>query len=189
MKDKAVYEAVSRVASNGGVIGFMVCPVGKKSQEIYMSSEVISFGLQNNSFEVKDVKLSNNGKPRGCNGFLLSKLPVIETEDEGNVNIKLYRVLLYIVRELGIKEDIKKAVKFTKIGMTASCSVTIILDEFKDMDLTVANRELEKNLKFYHKHMPKEMKGVFDKVKGTVEEKGYTVVTVSSLLVKGVIEK
>ena len=33
------------------------------------------------------------------------------------------------------------------------------------------------------------MKGVFDKVKGTVEEKGYTVVTVSSLLVKGVTEK
>ena len=146
MKDKAVYEPVSRVASNGEVIGFMVCPVGKKSQEIYMSSEVISFGLQQKTFEVKDVKLSNNGKPRGYNGFLLSKLPVIDLEDDNKVNIRLYKVLLFIVKELGVYEDIKKAVKFSKVGVMTNCSVTIILDEYQDMDLEVANTELKKKI-------------------------------------------
>lgn len=189
MKDKAIYEAVSRVASNGEVIGFMVCPKGKKSQEIYMSSEVISFGLQQKTFEVKDVKLSNNGKPRGCNGFLLSKLPVIDLEDDKKINLKLYKVLLFIVKELGVYEDIKKVVKFTKVGIITNCSVTIILDEYKDMDLEVANTELKKNLKFYYKHLSKEMKEVCDKIEGIVEEKGYTVITVSSSLVKGVKEK
>ena len=73
--------------------------------------------------------------------------------------------------------------------MTTSCSVTIILDEFKDMDLEVANKELQKTLKFYYKYLSKEMKSVCDKIEGTVEEKGYTIITVSSTLVKGVKEK
>ena len=184
MKGKLVYEAVSRVASDKKIIGFMVRPVGKKN-EVYMSIDVISFGLSENTFEIKDVKLGNSGKPRGCNGFLLSKLPIVDLEDNNKVNIKLYRVLLFVVRELGIDEDIKKSIKFGKIGIMTNCSIRIQLDDYIDMDIDAANEDLMKTLKFYLKHLPKEMKGFADKIEGTVEEKGYTMITVSASLVKG----
>lgn len=185
MKGKMVYEAVSRVASDKKIIGFMVRPVGKKSNEVYMSIDVISFGLSENTFEIKDVKLGNSGKPRGCNGFLLSKLPIVDLKDNNSVNMKLYRVLLFVVRELGIDDDIKKAIKFGRIGVTANCSVRVLLEDYEDMDINVANDDLSKTLKFYLKHLPKDLKGFVDKIEGTVEEKGYTMLTVFASLVKG----
>lgn len=184
MKGKLVYEAISRVASDNKIIGFMVRPIGKRN-EVYMSIDVISFGLSESAFEIKDVKLGNSGKPRGCNGFLLSKLPIVNLEDNNSVNIQLYRVLLFVVRELGIDDDIKKAIKFGKVGIIANCSVRIQLAEYESMDVDVANEDLNKTLRFYFKHLPKELKGFVDKIEGTVEEKGYTMVTVSSSLVKG----
>ena len=73
MKAKTVYVALSRVVSEDKeVIGFKDKPKYKRSNPIYMSTEVICFGLQNKNFEIVDVKLGGNGKPRGTNGFLLS---------------------------------------------------------------------------------------------------------------------
>jgi hypothetical protein len=188
MKGKLVYEAISRVASDKKIIGFMVRPIGKKN-EVYMSIDVISFGLSEDTFEIKDVKLGNSGKPRGCNGFLLSKLPIVDLEDNNSVNIKLYRVLLFVVRELGIDEDIKKAIKFGRIGITANCSVRVQLEEYESMDVDAANDDLGKTLRFYLKHLPKELKGFVEKIEGTVEEKGYTILSVSASLVKGEDER
>lgn len=184
MKDIVVYEAVSRVASNNEVIGFMVVPMNKKGKEVYMSIEVISFGLSQKTFEIRDVKISSSGKPRGCNGFLLSKLPVIDLNNGDDVNLKLYRVLLFIVKELGVDKDIKKMVKFNKVGIMAHSSVRVCLSDYKDMNLDVANEDLNKILKFYLKHLPKDFKGYCEKIEGTVEEKGYTVLTVSKSLVR-----
>ena len=184
MKDTVVYEAVSRVVSNNEVIGFMVVPMNKKGKEVYMSIEVISFGLSQKTFEIRNVKLSSSGKPRGCNGFLLSKLPIIDLNSSDEVNLKLYRVLLFVVRELGIDTDIKKSIKFNKIGIMAHSSVRVCLKDYKDMNLDVANEDLNKLLKFYLKHLPKDFKGFCEKIEGTVEEKGYTVLTVSKSLVK-----
>ena len=73
------YKAISRVVKDKEVIGFMMLPMDKKvKKEIYMPLDVISFGLKEKNFEILNVKLGANGKPRGYNGFYLSKLPVNE---------------------------------------------------------------------------------------------------------------
>ena len=186
MQSHIVYEAVSRVVCDNNVIGFMVRPVGKKSEDIYMSLDVISFGLSQNTFEIKDVKLVSSGKPHGCNGFLLSKLPVVDLIDSKAVNKNLYRVLLYVIKELGVSENLNKFVKFTESGIYSNCSVSLRLFEYSDIENEIANKELNKTLKFYFKHLPKELKSFCDKIVGTVEENGNIIITVSKSLVKEV---
>ena len=102
MNNIIMYEAVSRVVKDNKVIGFMVRPKDKKKEQVFMSLDVLSFGLSQRTFEIKDVKLGNNGKPRGCNGFLLSKLPLVSLEEEDNVKAKLIQVLNYLAPILGI---------------------------------------------------------------------------------------
>ena len=97
MKNVQEYEAVSRVVKDKNVIGLMVRDVTKRKKEVYMSMDVLCFALCENAFGIKDVKIGNNGKPRGSNGFLLSKLPIVELDEEVNIiNINIYYNLLYI---------------------------------------------------------------------------------------------
>jgi hypothetical protein len=99
------YVAVSRVVSGDSVVGFMVAPLEKRSKTVYMSIDVISFGLNHKTFEIQDVKLGSNGKPRGSNGFMLSKLPIISLMDRNETYQRLSAVLRYLLREFGKEND------------------------------------------------------------------------------------
>ena len=184
MKVKTIYDAVSRVVSNDCVIGFMVSPQGKK-KEVYLSLDALSFGLSQGNFEIRNVKLGNNGKPRGYNGFLLSKLPIVSLDDEKAVSLRLYKLLVYLLYELGYYEDISKIVKYDKVGVTLSCSATFYLEEFKDMNKEVAKKEFLKNVKFYQKHLPKGLKEIEVETQGDVDDKGQITLTLSSQMIKG----
>lgn len=182
MKSLIVYEVLSRVVKDEkGVIGFMVKQKYKRSQPIFMSIEVLTFGLSNKNFEVVDVKLGGNGKPRGCNGFLLSKLPIETLLNVDDVQVKLFAVLKYIFNDM----ENDKNISFNKnvVGVTANYTATFKSSDYRNMEIDVAEVELNKTLKFYHKHLPKELKKYLDNIVGSVSEKGILNVTVSKSLV------
>lgn len=184
MRNMQEYEAVSRVVSGKNVIGLMVKESGKSKKDIYMSMDVLCFALCENAFVIKDVKLGNNGKPRGYNGFLLSKLPLVELEEEEIVKKKLTQVLSYLVSALDIKNKEDKSVSYCRMGINQLCILNVKLDEFSEMDIDLANTELGKLLKFYQKHLPKDFKHSCDKITGKVEKNGTTVIHITKSMVK-----
>ena len=181
MNNIIMYEAVSRVVKDNKVIGFMVRPKDKKKEQVFMSLDVLSFGLSQRTFEIKDVKLGNNGKPRGCNGFLLSKLPLVSLEEEDNVKAKLIQVLNYLAPILGIELE---SVNFYKSGAILNCLMNDYLVDYKDMEAEIANFELSKTLKFYDKTMPKELKSLYDRIEGKVDKRGLSTIVICKSLVK-----
>lgn len=181
MNNIVMYEAVSRVVKDNKVIGFMVRPKDKKKEQVFMSLDVLSFGLSQRTFEIKDVKLGNNGKPRGCNGFLLSKLPLVSLEEEDNVKAKLTQVLNYLAPILGIELE---SVNFYKSGAILNCLMNDYLVDYKDMEAEIANFELSKTLKFYDKTMPKELKSLYDRIEGKVDKRGLSTIVICKSLVK-----
>lgn len=182
MNRKLIYEAVSRVVSdNKEVVGFM-CQLKPKKKPIYMSIEVISFGLTNNTFEIENVKLGSNGKPRGSNGFLLSKLPMISLMNLEEVHSKLLVLLKYIIKDM-LDKDTKISFNKDSTGIIATYSVSFFSKEYSDIELSVANQELNSTLKFYLKHLPIEYKGFCDKIDGTVKESGVLNIVVSKNIV------
>lgn len=185
MKSQIVYEVMSRVVKDDKeVIGFMVKQKYKRSHPIFMSIDVLTFGLSNKNFEVVDVKLGANGRPRGCNGFLLSKLPIENLLNIEDVQNKLFVVLKYIFNDM----ENDKNIHFNKnlIGITANYTATFKSSDYRNMEIDVAEVELNKTLKFYQKHLPKELKKYLDTITGSVSEKGILNVTVSKSLVSEV---
>jgi len=184
MKAKTVYIALSRVVSEDKeVIGFMVKPKYKRPIPIYMSTDVICFGLQNKNFEIVDVKLGGNGKPRGCNGFLLSKLPIANMLNKEDVENGLLVVLKVILSEMCYNDT---KIKYTKnlSGMTLTCTATFSHSDYENMEMEIAERELNKTLKFYYKHLQKEYRDLCDGVTGFISDNGNVNVVVSRLLVQ-----
>lgn len=184
MSLKVRYKAISRVVEDKQVIGFMVLPQNKKGKSIYMSLDVISFGLSQKTFEIEDVKLSSNGKPRGCNGFLLSKLPVLDLSDESEVILGLKKVLNYILKN--ICSDMNLDIVYTdgKISLYKTYSASMKLSDYMDLPMDIGNEELRKTLNFYKKHLPDDLKIFFDKIEGVVNKQGITTITVSKSLVR-----
>lgn len=183
MAKKSCYVAVSRVVENNTVIGLMVRPEGVKTKEIFMSLDVISFGLSQKTFEIENVKLSSTGKPRGCNGFLLSKLPIKTLREEKEVKKDLQSVLAYLIKIMDIEKDSSVHCENTKIGVLYECSISAQLSDYVGLKKEIATEELQKTLRFYHKHMIKELKNKYDKLEGTVDEKGVSTITVSKNMV------
>ena len=181
MKNIVKYEAVSRVVKDNQVIGFMVKSIDKKKECIFMSLDVLCFGLSQRTFEIKDVKLGNNGKPRGCNGFLLSKLPLVSLEEEENVKARLVQVIHYLGPILGVDLE---SVNFYKSGAVLNCLMNDYLTDYKDMEENIANFELSKTLRFYDKTMPKELKGNYDKIIGKVDKRGLSTIIICKSMVK-----
>lgn len=184
MKAKTIYVALSRVVSEDKeVIGFMVKPKYKRSNPIYMSTDVICFGLQNKNFEIVDVKLGGNGKPRGTNGFLLSKLPIANMLNKEEVENSLMIVLKVILGEMCYSDT---KIKYSKnlSGMNLTYTASFIHSDYKDMEEEIAEKELNKTLKFYYKHLQKEYKEMCDGVSGFISDNGNVNVVVSRLLVQ-----
>ena len=183
------YIAVSRVVSGNSVVGFMVSPLEKRSKTVYMSIDVISFGLNHKTFEIQDVKLGSNGKPRGSNGFMLSKLPIINLMDRNETYQRLSLVLRYLLKEFGKEND--KSIKYStgQLDTFAKYSATCVLDDYSDMGAEIGTKELKDTLNFYKKHLPKELKSCVDKVECSVSEKGVSTIPVSkNLVIEGVVE-
>ena len=184
MKSLIVYEVLSRVVKDDkGVIGFMVKQKYKRSQPIFMSIEVLTFGLSNKNFEVVDVKLGGNGKPRGTNGFLLSKLPIANMLNKEEVENSLMIVLKVILGEMCYSDT---KIKYSKnlSGMNLTYTASFIHSDYKDMEEEIAEKELNKTLKFYYKHLQKEYKEMCDGVSGFISDNGNVNVVVSRLLVQ-----
>lgn len=185
MESGIIYEVISRVAMNEKIIGFMVKSLNKKSENLFMSLEVINFGLSSGSFKIKNVKLGNNGKPRGYNGFLLSKLPIISIDDnDKEMKNKIYQLLSFIVVNMGVDKDIRNDIEVVKIGIDLKGSLKLVLPEYIDMNIDVANKELDKTIKFYLKALPDDLKKFYKTVKGVVEDKGVIILTVTHSMVK-----
>lgn len=182
MKKRLIYEAVSRVVSDDKeVVGFM-CQLKPKKKSIYMSIEVISFGLTNNTFEIENVKLGSNGKPRGSNGFLLSKLPMISLMNLDEVHSKLLTVLKCVIKDM-VEKDTKISFNKDSTGIIATYSVSFYSKEYSGIELGVAHQELNLILRYYLKHLPNEYKGFCDKIEGTVKETGVLNIVVSKNIV------
>jgi hypothetical protein len=162
----------------------MVKESGKSKKEIYMSMDVLCFALCENAFTIKDVKIGNNGKPRGCNGFLLSKLPLVELDEEEIVKKRLSQVLSYLLSALDVNSKEDKSVSYCRMGINQLCILNVKLDEFSEMDIDLANTEMLKLLKFYQKHLPKELKKYCDKITGKVEKNGVTVIHIMKSMLK-----
>lgn len=183
MKNVQEYEAVSRVVKDKNVIGLMVRDVTKRKKEVYMSMDVLCFALCENAFGIKDVKIGNNGKPRGSNGFLLSKLPIVELDEEVNIKKKLSYILTYLLSALDIKDRDDKTISYCRMGIMETCIISVKLSDYADMDIELANVELNKLLKFYQRHLPKELKGYCESITGKVEKNGMSVIQISKSMV------
>lgn len=175
------YEVVSRVVSNNKVIGFMV-KSGSSNKEVYMSLDVLTFGLSTKAYNIKDVKLTNSGNPRGTNGFLLSKLPIVELIDTNTAEKGLKSVLGYLLKEM--VEDKSSKVYFSqgRVGVIVKYTATFKINEYNKLEITIAQEELKKTLKFYHKNMPKQYRAMCSKIEGFVDDKGNTTIVVSKNL-------
>ena len=179
------YEVVSRVASNNTIVGFMVRPTNS-SKEIYMSIDVMTFGLSTQAYNIKNVKLTSSGNPKGTNGFLLSKLPVVELIDINSAEKGLKSVLGYLLNEMVEDRDTKIYFSQGRIGVVAKYTATCKLNEYNKLEINLAQQELKKTLKFYHKNMPKQFRSMCSKIEGNVDEKGNTTIIVSkNLLASG----
>lgn len=176
MAKKIEYRAISRIVENNEVIGFMVKEVGK-SKEIYMPLDTISFGLSNKNFIIKDVKIGQNGKPRGYNGFLLSKLPIKNLSDETEIKRNLMTVLKYLMTVMDIEKDSVSRCENIKNGVLYESSIYVLGQEFSELGVENGTNELKKSLNFYDKHMEKSLKEKYDNIEGYVEGK-YSVIKV-----------
>lgn len=176
MANKVEYKAISRIVENNEVIGFMVKEIGR-NKNIYMSLDTISFGLKNKNFIIKDVKIGQNGKPRGYNGFLLSKLPIQNLVDDTEVKKGLLTVLKYLMTVMDIEKDSVSRCENIKNGVLYESSIFVTGLEYNDLGKENGTAELKKSLHFYIKHMEKELKEKFDTLEGYVDDK-YTVIKV-----------
>ena len=144
---------------------------------------VLCFALCENAFTIRDVKIGTNGKPRGNNGFLLSKLPIVELDEESNIKKKLSYILNYLLSALDIKDRDDKSISYCRMGVTETCIISVKLHDFADMNIELANTELSKLLKFYQRHLPKELKGYCESITGKVEKNGMSVIQISKSMV------
>lgn len=175
------YEVVSRVASNNKIVGFMVRPINS-TKEVYMSIDVMTFGLSTQAYAIKNVKLTNSGNPKGVNGFLLSKLPIVELIDINNAEQGLKSVLGYLLNEMVEDRGTKVYFSQGRVGVVAKYTATCKINEYNKLEITLAQQELKKTLKFYHKNMPKQYKSLCSKIEGNIDEKGNTIIIVSKNL-------
>lgn len=183
MSSKTIYDAISRVVNEEKeVIGFMVKSKNNRMTPIFMSIEVLTFGLANKTFEVANVKLGGNGKPRGCNGFLLSKLPIEILGDSEEIFTKLIEVLNYIIKDM-IEDNNVKYNKVTN-GVTATYTATFYSSDYVDISIDLAERELNQTLRYYQRHLPKELKLEMDEILGSVSDKGLISISVKKSLLK-----
>ena len=77
-------------------------------------------------------------------------------------------------------------IKYTKnlSGMTLTCTATFSHSDYENMEMEIAERELNKTLKFYYKHLQKEYRDLCDGVTGFISDNGNVNVVVSRLLVQ-----
>ena len=183
------YEVVSRVANDNKIVGFMVKPISSP-KELYMSVDVLTFGLSTRTYDVRNVKLTNSGNIRGVNGFLLSKLPIVELIDKDVAEKGLKSVLTYLLTEMLEDTDTKVNFNHGIVGIIVKYTATCKLNEYNKLENEVAQEELTKTLRFYSKNMPKQYRSLFNKIEGEVDAKGNTVIIVSrNLLEKKESEK
>lgn len=179
------YKAISRVVKDKEVIGFMMLPMDKKvKKEIYMPLDVISFGLKEKNFEILNVKLGANGKPRGYNGFYLSKLPVNELIENESIDKGLIEVLMYILKGFSSDFEVLSSYKKYIDGIVVSYVLVFEYPPFKELSLDIAKKELNSLLLFYVKSLPEILKLNYDDIIGYIDKNKNVNIKVSKTLVK-----
>lgn len=187
---KTKYEAVKRLVRNNQVVGFMLRPLGSKSNslstdELFVEIDTVVNGIENGYFEIKNVKLGINRKPRGYNGFLLSKLPIVELMEPKEVESNLREVVEYIFGLVRGDELVEGDYFYSVKGLLARYRVKAKLDAYSGMSEKEALDELQKTLRFYKKNIPEKFKGKYDNIIGEISRgDGSIIITVKKNLLK-----
>lgn len=177
-----IYEVVSKVMHDGELIGYKLKPVTEvanvKDESFYKPLNTIILEIEKGFIQLKGVKLTKQRTLRGCDGFLLSRVPEVSIKNLPTVNADLLSVLVYVMKQLYTKPYKETNYGAEVRGLTAYYYVDTRSEDYYNMTHMDATDDLSGSLEFYKEHLPKELEGKIDDIYGEVGEKGYLRITV-----------
>lgn len=182
-----IYEVVSKVMHDGELIGYKLKPVTEvanvKDESFYKPLNTIIFEIEKGFIQLKGVKLTKQRTLRGCNGFILSRVPEVSIKDISKTFEGLNDVLAYVVKQMFPKPNSYTRYSQGLENETACCYFHSRSENYYNMAHMDATDDICGTLEFYEEHLPKELQGKADFIAGEIGEKGYFTITVGKKII------